>query len=97
MKAHELISDPRRFTTGALARDRKGVSVGTLPDSGAVKFDALGAIFWCYPAGAHKVPDQESGKSPCQKARELSHLRFDRPLGKLDWREALAVLREADV
>lgn len=97
MKAHELISDPKRFRQGSLAYDAKGHSCGTLRDSGAVAFDALGAIFWCYPNGKHNEPLYKDGPTPCAKARELARAKYDCPLGRLSWEEALEVLKEADV
>lgn len=96
MKAYQLISDPKRFRQGSLAYDSKGRSCGTLRDSGAVAFDALGAIFWCYPNGTHNKPDS-AGTPPCQRARELARAKYDCPLGRLCWDEALEVLKEADV
>jgi hypothetical protein len=48
MKAHQLISDPAHWTTGAMARDRNGVSCGTAEGVGAVAWDASGAIWECY-------------------------------------------------
>lgn len=103
MKAHELISDPKRFRQGSLAYDAKGHSCGTLRDSGDVAFDALGAIFWCYPDGKHNEQDQrdeqgrKTGLSPCARAREYARARFDCQLGRLDWEEALTVLKAVDV
>lgn len=97
MKAHELLADPRRFTTGALARDSQGHSCGTLSDSGAVAFDALGAIFWCYPNGKHREPLYKDGPTPGQKATEIAKSKYDCQLGRLAWEEALEVLKEADV
>lgn len=96
MKAHELLSDRRRFKLGSLATDAKGQSCGTLRDSGAVAFDALGAIFWCYPNGLHNKPDN-NGFTPCQKARELVRSKYDCTLGRLEWEEALDVLKSVDV
>ena len=97
MKAHELLTDPRRFTTGTLARDKKGEACGTLKGSGAVKFDALGAIFYCYQNGAHNQPLKKDGPTPCGKAREIAKEMFNTTLGRLNYQEALAVLRAADV
>ena len=97
MKAFELISDPRRFTTHSLAIDAKGKACGTLLDSGAKKWNALGAIFWCYPGGKHNEPLFKDGPTPCAKAREIAKSKFDCSLGRLSWDEALEVLKEADV
>jgi hypothetical protein len=48
MKAHALISDPAHWTTGAMARDRNGVSCGTAEGAPAVCWCLSGAIWWCY-------------------------------------------------
>jgi hypothetical protein len=97
MKAHQLISDPRHFTRGTLARDSKGKPCGTDPKAKPVMFDALGAIFWCYPDGKHREPDKFTGKSPCERARELAHSKYGLRLGQLEHEEALVVFRELDV
>lgn len=89
MKAHQLIANPRSFTTGTLARDSKGRPCGTDPEAKPVSFDCLGAIFWAYPNGKHR--------EVCARARELAKSKYDRSLGKLDHDEALVVLRECDV
>jgi hypothetical protein len=97
MRAHELLSDPATFTRDALARDRRGRSCGTLPEGLPVSFDALGAIFWCYPNGKHAIEDPHTGTTPCQRARELAQSKYGRSLGRLDYQEALDVLRTVDV
>lgn len=43
MKAYELISDPEKWTTGAMARDKNGDPVATTSGN-AVKFCAMGAL-----------------------------------------------------
>lgn len=97
MKAYQLISDPKRFKQGALCHDAKGHSCGSLQDSGAVAFDALGAIFWCYPNNKHREPLYKDGPTPGQRATEIARSKFDCSLGRLSWDEALEVLKEADV
>jgi hypothetical protein len=89
MKAHELITNPRHFTTGTLARDSKGKPCGTAPEAKPVSFDCLGAIFWCYPEGKHR--------EPCRLARELAQQKYGLVLGRLDHDEALTVLKAVDV
>lgn len=89
MLAHELIADESRFCTGALARDASGRSCGTLPDSGAVSFDALGAIFWCYPDPAARQPI-------AKRLFDLCQARFGhRMLGKLGHEDSVSLLMDA--
>lgn len=97
MKAYELLSDPNNFRQGSLAFDGDGKPCGTLQNSGAVAWDALGAIFWCYPNGRHREPLTKDGPTPGKKASEIAKAKFNCPLGRLDWDQALEVLKEADV
>ena len=47
MKAHELLTDPKRWTQGAPARDAAGVEVSE-HDKSAVCWCMMGAIIKCY-------------------------------------------------
>lgn len=90
MKAWQLLSDRRRFRQGSL--------YFPWPASEATQWDALGAIFHCYPNGKHNKPiSKEDPRTPCQKARELAKEKYDCTLGRLDWEEALDVLKTVDV
>lgn len=95
MKAHQLIADPKRFRQGTLCSDDNN---RPCQDSEATKWDALGAIFHCYPGGRHNRPiSKDDPATPCQKARELAREKYNCPLGRLDWEEALWVFKQVDV
>ena len=99
MKAFELLSDPRRFKTGTCYSDAKGKPC--LPADGPVSFDALGAIFFCYPNGKHEDIAQPNNlpeiPGPCRRARELAKSKYHKRLGQLEYDEALEVFKEAGV
>lgn len=92
MKAHELLADKEKWTFGTLGRDANGKACGTLPNSGAVKFDASGAISWCY---------RDKWQEPHKKARKLAWARHGMSLwqanDRLGYEEVLSILKDCDV
>lgn len=88
MKSHELLADPRRFATGAVARDAKGRSCGVVAE--ATHFDCLGAFLRCWLDADVRRPVAKRLFSLCY-ARH-GHKR----LGRLDYAQALSLLRDVD-
>lgn len=88
MKAHELLSDAKRFTTGTLARDTYGKPCGIGP--AAIRFDCLGALLKCHPDSAKREPIAKALFTLCQ-ARH-GHKR----LGRLNYDDALSLLKDCD-
>lgn len=88
MTAHELLADPRRFTTGTVARDAKGRSCGVVAE--AVQFDCLGAFLRCRLDPEKRRPIAKAVFALCQ-ARH-GHKR----LGRLSYEEAVSLLKACE-
>ena len=99
MKAHELLADKSKWTTGARGRNAAGASVGA---------NAIDAVCWC-ANGAIEVCYGSNWREPAKKARELAEVRHS-TLGssrkgmslsevndRLSYEDVMAILKEADV
>lgn len=90
--ACRLIANPMRWTVGTLARDIHDRACGTHKDSGAVRFDALGALFWAY-----KDVDEENRHAAAKRVFLICRARYGHTrLGQLSWDQAVALLKDAE-
>jgi hypothetical protein len=72
MKAHELLSDPRRFISGTLEKDGR--------------YDCLGALLKCYPDSEKRAPIAKEVFSLCQSRhghKRLGRLTYEDALSLL--------------
>lgn len=89
--AEALITNPKRFTSGTLARDSSGSPCGTGKSARPCAFDCLGALLWAY-----RDFDYYSRHDIAKHVFKLCRDKFGHTyLGKLQWEQALWLLREA--
>ena len=98
MKARELLADPKRWTTGTMARDSAGKACGTAEGVGAVAWNISGAIYECY---RHTAKNEPTARERHREVRKVIEARHDMTISRFNDNEGheavLELLLELDV